>query len=74
MQTTCRALSTNFKVFIVSSIFFIDGEILPMIKVNVLPERESCSNLVSFDSLKGATDLVFVLDRLAITFPRVVSD
>ena len=54
--------------------FFIDGDMFPTIKVKVLPERESWSNLVSLDSLNGATDLLFVVERLAITFPRVVND
>lgn len=71
---TCRALYTNFKVFIVSSIFFIEGDILPTIKVKVLPERESWSNLVSFDYLKGATDLFLLVERLAMTLPKVVND
>lgn len=39
--STCLARYTNFRVFIVSSILFIDGEMLPTIKVKVLPVRES---------------------------------
>lgn len=70
---TCRARYTNFKVFIVSSILFNEGEILPTIKVNVFPVKESCSNLVNFDYRKDAT-LFTLLDKLAITLPRVVND
>lgn len=46
---------------------------LPTIKVNVFPVRESCSRRVSFDSLNEATLLV-LLDKLAMTFPNVVND
>jgi len=70
---TWRALSTNFKVFIVSSILLIDGEILPTIKVNVFPVKESWSRRVSLDSRKEAT-LFDLLERLAMTLPRVVND
>lgn len=41
--------------------------------VKVLPVRESCSNLVSFDYRKEAT-LLTLLERLAITLPRVLRD
>jgi hypothetical protein len=71
---TWRALYTNFSVFIVSSRFFIDGEMFPTIKVKVFPESESWSSRVSFDYRKGATDLFFNVERLAITLPRVVKD
>ena len=53
--------------------FLIDGEMFPIIKVKVLPVRESCSKRVNFDSLKEATVLL-LLDKLAITFPKVVRD
>ena len=52
---------------------FIDGEMLPTIKVKVFPVKESWSSLVNFDYLKEATLLV-LLDKLAITFPKVVND
>lgn len=70
---TCLALYTNFKVFIVSSMLFKDGEIFPTINVKVLPVNESCSNRVNLDYLKAAT-LLTLLERLAITFPKVVKD
>ena len=53
--------------------FLMDGEMFPIMKVKVLPVRESCSSRVSFDYRNEATDLL-LLEREAITFPRVVSD
>lgn len=38
---TCLARSTNLRVFMVSSMLLRDGEILPTMKVKVLPVRES---------------------------------
>ncbi len=52
---------------------FIEGDMFPTIKVNVLPIKESCSKRVNLDYLKLAT-LLFLLERLAITFPKVVRD
>lgn len=46
---------------------------LPTINVNVFPVSESWSNRVSFDYLNEAT-LFTLLERLAITFPRVLKD
>ena len=57
----------------VSSMLFIDGEILPTMKVKVLPVNESWSKRVSFDYLNDATVLT-LLDKLAITLPNVVND
>lgn len=57
----------------VSSILFMEGEMLPTMKVKVLPVSESCKSLVSLDSRKEAT-LLFLLDNEAITLPKVVSD
>ncbi len=37
---TCLALYTNFKVFIVYSMLLIEGEIFPIINVNVLPVND----------------------------------
>lgn len=51
----------------------LEGEIFPTMNVKVLAVKESCKSLVSFDYLKGGTPLC-VLERLAITFPRVVKD
>jgi len=51
----------------------IEGDMLPTMKVKVFPVNESWSNLVSFDSLNAATLLV-LLERLAITLPKVVRD
>ena len=39
--STCLARSTNFRVFMVSSTLFKDGEIFPIINVKVLAVRES---------------------------------
>ena len=49
------------------------GICLPMMNVNVLAVSESCSNLVSLDSLNAGTPLL-TLDKLAMTFPNVDSD
>ena len=51
----------------------IEGEILPTIKVKVFNVNESWRSLVNLDYLKGGTPLA-LLERLAITFPRVVND
>ena len=60
-------------MFIVSSILFDEGDILPTIKVYVFPVKDYCSNRVSFDYLKAATIFVFE-DNEAITLPKVVND
>ena len=39
--TMCLALSTNFNVFMVSSMLVIEGEMFPTMKVKVLLVRES---------------------------------
>lgn len=52
---------------------FDDGEILPTIKVYVLPVNDYWSNLVSLDSRNAATIFVFE-DNDAITLPKVVKD
>ena len=69
----CLALSTNFSVFIVSSILLADGEIFPTINVYVFPISDYCNKRVSFDSLKAAILFVFD-DNEAMTFPKVESD
>ena len=74
MKFTCLALSTNFNVFIVSSMFLVEGEILPIINVFVLPTNESWSNLVNFDSRNADLSLESPLDKDFITFPKVVKD
>lgn len=50
-----------------------EGEMFPTIKVKVLPVSESWSKRVNFDSRNEAT-LFTLLDKLAITFPKVVKD
>jgi len=40
-KSTCLARSTNFSVFMVSSMFLREGEMLPTIKVKVFPVSES---------------------------------
>lgn len=45
----------------------------PIIKVKVLPVKESCNKRVNFDYLNEATVLL-LLDKLAITLPKVVRD
>ncbi len=52
---------------------FAEGEILPTMKVKVFPVKESWSKRVNFD-YRNAAILLFLLDRLAITFPKVVKD
>lgn len=47
MISTCRARSTNFNVFIVSSMLLDDGEIFPTMKVSVL----AVANLVVIGSV-----------------------
>lgn len=71
---TCFALSTNFNVFKVSSLFFDDGEIVPIKTVLVFPTNDSCSRRVSFDYLKMDKFLVSSFDSILITFPKVVKD
>ena len=51
--STVLALSANLRVLIDSSIKSIVGARVAMRHVLVLPPRESSSNLVNFDSLKG---------------------
>lgn len=51
----------------------MEGEIFPTIKVKVLPVKESWRRRVSLDYRNEAT-LFILLERLAITFPRVVND
>jgi len=46
---------------------------LPTMKVKVLPVNESCNSRVSLLYLKDAT-VLFLLERLAITLPKVVKD
>jgi hypothetical protein len=47
------ARSANFRVDMVSSMDSINGETVAIKYVWVFPPIESCSNLVSLDSLKG---------------------
>ena len=68
------ALSANFKVFIVYSKFFEEGDILPIINVLVFIVKDYWSNRVNFDSLNAATLDFLVLDKELITFPKVVKD
>lgn len=71
---TCLALSTNFNVLIVSYTFLDEGDIAPIMKVFVLPSKESCKSLVSFDSRKKVVFLYGPFESEYITFPRVVND
>ena len=61
-------------MFIVSYTFFDDGEMFPMMKVLVLPIRESCKIRVNLDSLKDDLNFVSPLDKDFITLPRVVRE
>jgi hypothetical protein len=56
LRTRCMthlARSANLSVLIVSSMLSITGDTVAIRKVFVLPPRESCNSLVSFDSLNG---------------------
>ncbi len=57
------ALYANFRVFMVSSRFFEEGEILPIIKVLVFIVKDYWSKRVSFDYLNEATLAFLPLDN-----------
>lgn len=74
IQCTCWALSTNFKVLSVSSLFFEEGDIAPTMNVLVFPISDYWSKRVSFDYLKIEEFLTDPFDKALITFPNVVKD
>ena len=73
-MVTWLALYANLSVLMVSSMFFEEGDMFPMIKVFVLMVRDYCRSRVSFDSLKAATLDFFPLESEYITLPKVVKD
>lgn len=70
-MSTCLALSANFRVLTVSSMFWMEGDIVATIYVIVFPIKLSCKILVNFDSLKGIGNLLLLL-KLWITFPKLI--
>lgn len=51
-----------------------DGEILPIMNVWVLTVKDYCKSLVNFESRKGATVFLSLLESANITLPKVVKD
>lgn len=62
-MVTWLALYANLSVFMVSSMFFEEGEIFPIMKVFVLIVKDSWSSRVSLDSLNAATLVFLPLER-----------
>lgn len=67
------ALLAYFSVETVSSKLYPLGPTFAIITVFVLPPNESCSNLVSLESLYGTWD-AFGFTRVCMTNPNVVND
>ena len=62
-MVTWLALYANLSVFMVSSMFFEEGEMFPIMKVFVLMVKDSWSSRVSLDSLNAATLVFLPLER-----------